>query len=151
MAVFLNDARTQIAAALEDSGLTSEESLAMVDTWTVSYFHTPGLRVLYVLPRAWTDALLPMSLDFVPSRVVRTLVGRIEVTTPAEEETIRLAAEKSFTAAESGSWFYLESLPEIAKLGRHAEAKVRAARLGVPEGPFGEFLDAAIDTMQGNP
>ena len=30
----------------------SVQARAMVDTWSHSYFRTPGLRVLYVVPRA---------------------------------------------------------------------------------------------------
>ena len=45
--------------ALERTGLTADESQAMVKTWTKSYFKSEGLRLLYVVPRAWTDGLLP--------------------------------------------------------------------------------------------
>ena len=59
MSGFLDEARESIHGALVLSGLFDDESWAMVDTWAKSYFLSEGLRVLYVLPRIWTDELLP--------------------------------------------------------------------------------------------
>jgi hypothetical protein len=116
MDVYLGHATSQIAAALVQSGLYPDEAQAMVNTWKKSYFVTPGLRVLYVLPRAWTDQLLPLHLQPAPSELVRTLVGRIEVMTGAEEE--RLLAIFQHADAKQ---IHLE----VSKLGRFAEPKLR--------------------------
>ena len=35
----------------------------MVNTWRTSYFRTEGVRALFVMPRAWTDAFIPMQID----------------------------------------------------------------------------------------
>jgi hypothetical protein len=110
-------AAAAIAEALEASGLYRDEALSMVNTWRRSYFGNPGLRVLYILPSEWTDALLPLRITPVPDEVVRTLVGRVEVLTPAEEAQIVLDVEAS---RSQGTY-------EVGHMGRFAEPKLRRA------------------------
>ena len=69
-------------------GLYADEARAMVRTWARSWFRTPGLRVLYFLPRAQVDRILPLRIDPVPESIVRVLVGRLEVITPEQEEAV---------------------------------------------------------------
>jgi len=47
-----------MAAALVSEGLYQREAQAMVNTWRDSWFEEDGLRVLYTLPREWTDRTL---------------------------------------------------------------------------------------------
>src|SRR6185295_8646373 len=49
----------QMRLALMKEGLYEREATAMVKTWRDSWMEEKGLRVLYVLPRAWTDRILP--------------------------------------------------------------------------------------------
>jgi hypothetical protein len=116
---YVEHTMTTVAAALERSGLYADESRAMVETWSRSYFRTNGLRVLYVAPRAWTDRLLPLEVEPQPRQTVRTLVGRVEVMTVAEELDIlrraRLAAGGDLQAM-------------VESLGRFAEPKLRRVR-----------------------
>lgn len=149
MARFLVDARGHLTAALTASGLTLDESVAMVDTWAVSYFHTPGLRVLYVLPRSWTDELLPLTLSFEPTRTVRTLVGRIEVTTHDELDEVE-GAFLTAIAAGVNSWETL-GMKEVVALGRHAEAKLRALRERTGDAEVLSYLDEAIRQLEQQP
>jgi len=146
---FIADARGHLTAALTESGLTLDESVAMVDTWAVSYFHTPGLRVLYVLPRAWTDELLPLTLSFEPTRVVRTLVGRIEVTTHDELDEVE-GAFLAAIAAGVNSWETL-GMKEVLALGRHAEAKMRALRERTDDAEVITYLDDVIRHLEQQP
>jgi hypothetical protein len=67
-------------------GLHEDEARAMVRTWSRSWFRSEGTRVLWILPRAQTDALLPLSIDPKPDALVRVLVGRTEIITPEAEE-----------------------------------------------------------------
>ena len=60
----------------------------MLETWRDSWFEE-GLRVFYVLPRAQTDAVLPVTIEPRPSELVRVLVGRVEVITPELEASVR--------------------------------------------------------------
>ena len=48
----------ELSQALVKEGLYPREATAMVDTWKSSWFAEDGTRVLYVLPRAWTDRTL---------------------------------------------------------------------------------------------
>jgi hypothetical protein len=115
---YVQDAASQLATALRATGLYADEAQAMVNTWSRSYFRTQGMRVLYILPRAWTDALLPLRIDPAPTELVRTLVGRVEVMT-AEDEAA-LSNEVEMAAADGASL-------DIAPLGAFAEPKLRRA------------------------
>jgi hypothetical protein len=116
LAEYAAAAKAQLKGALTASGLYEDEAQAMVETWSHSYFQNPGLRVLYIAPRAWTDELLPISIDPPPSELVRTLVGRIEVLVPEEEAQIAAALT---TAARGGEPF------AVGQYGRFAEPKLR--------------------------
>ncbi|MGZ5279897.1 MAG: hypothetical protein ACXWC9_08145 [Pseudobdellovibrionaceae bacterium] len=102
--------------ALVRSGLKTDESQAMVDTWGHGYFRTPGLRILYILAPETLERILPMSVSPRPVELVRTMVGRLEILTENEESEILSAI------AEQGTSF------DIRILGRFAEAKLRAVR-----------------------
>jgi hypothetical protein len=57
----------------------------MLATWKASWLGEPGTRVLYIVPRPVTDALLPLHISPAPDAVTRVLVGRIDVLTPELE------------------------------------------------------------------
>jgi len=70
--------RRSLKTALIAQGLYSDEAEAMLNTWKASYFQKAGLRVFYIVPRAWTDYFLPLEFS-VPARVNRVIVGRIDL------------------------------------------------------------------------
>jgi hypothetical protein len=70
--------RASLKKALLAQGLFADEAEAMLNTWKASYFQKPGLRVFYIVPRAWTDYFLPLQFS-VPARVTRVIVGRIDI------------------------------------------------------------------------
>jgi hypothetical protein len=70
--------RRSLKTALLAQGLFADEAEAMLNTWKASYFEKPGLRVFYIVPRAWTDYFLPLEFS-VPVRVSRVIVGRIDI------------------------------------------------------------------------
>lgn len=74
--------------ALTDAGLTAAEASAMLATWQESYFDAPGLRVFWIVPRTFTDRILPLSITPKPDKFERVLVGRSEVLTPAFEKEL---------------------------------------------------------------
>ena len=82
-----------LAARLVDSGLFAKEARAMVNTWSVSYFQTDGIRVLFVLPQSWTDAFIPMDVNPAPQQVVRVMVGRLELLSREREQLAEAAIE----------------------------------------------------------
>jgi hypothetical protein len=72
----------EMKGALVREGLYEREAAAMVETWRTSWFEEEGLRVLYTLPRAWTDETLPLTINPNPGEIVRVMVGRAEVIPP---------------------------------------------------------------------
>lgn len=89
----LDDLLAELRRTLVAEGLYEKEAAAMVKTWTDSWFEE-GLRVLYVLPRAATDAILPLKIDPKPRELVRVLVGRLEILTPEREREIETLAAR---------------------------------------------------------
>ncbi len=87
------DVRKAMVALLLETGLFEKEALAMVKTWDDSWF-TEGLRVFYVVPRAKTDELLPLTISPTPKRLVRTIVGRLELLTPEQIAAMRCDVER---------------------------------------------------------
>jgi hypothetical protein len=81
----------ELVERLVASGLYRKEARAMVNTWRSSYFETEGVRVLFVLPRPTTDALIPLHVAPEPKELVRVMVGRVEVLTPEREQAAELA------------------------------------------------------------
>jgi hypothetical protein len=84
-------ARADLAAVLVKeltaAGLYEKEAKAMVKTWESAWFGEEGSRLLYLVPRAKTDALLPITIDPKPTELVRVLVGRHDFLTPEQEAT----------------------------------------------------------------
>jgi hypothetical protein len=74
--------------ALIGEGLYPLEASAMVKTWESSWFSEKGLRVLYTLPRAWTDRTLPLNVTPAPKSIERVMVARAEVITPEMEKKV---------------------------------------------------------------
>jgi hypothetical protein len=80
-----------VQAQLEAQGLFADEARAMVRTWARSWFGSPGTRVLWLVPRARVDALLPLAIEPAPATLVRAFVGRLEVVTPEVEAELEAA------------------------------------------------------------
>jgi hypothetical protein len=115
---YVASARAMLAEALVASGLHDDVAQAMVDTWSRSWFRNTGLRVLYLTPRAWTDAWLPTTITPTPSAFVRTMVGRIEVLTPQEERDLVALVRRQ---AKDQAYF------DVSTLGRFAEPRLLRA------------------------
>jgi hypothetical protein len=89
-----------LRAALVAEGLYEKEAAAMVQTWQAAWFEERGLRVLYTLPRAWTDRTLPLQLAPAARQVERVMVGRAELISPAMEKVLAASMER-YIAAQS--------------------------------------------------
>lgn len=87
----LADLRADMHAALVEDGLFRDEAAAMLSTWEAAYFASPGLRLFFLMPQAWTDRVLPLHVS-VPADITRTMVGRIELVTPAQRELLDVIA-----------------------------------------------------------
>jgi hypothetical protein len=117
----------RVTRSLVNMGLYRREAAAMVNTWKDSWFAEEGLRVLYVLPRAWTDRTLPLTFQPVPRELVRVMVGRAEILTPDSEQKLSSALVK---AGAGDGEAKADVLAELRMLGRFAEPAVRLAVRG---------------------
>jgi len=80
---------SDVSTALVQQGLYEKEARAMVETWKDQWFAEEGTRVLYLLPRTWTDRILPLEISPRPDNVVRVMVGRAELLTPSLERALQ--------------------------------------------------------------
>jgi len=84
----------RLQTALVGDGLNPDEAAAMIQTWADSWFDEDGLRVLYLVPRAFTDSILPLTLTPAPRSLARVFVGRAEVLpSEIEQQATKLAAK----------------------------------------------------------
>jgi len=86
----LESLNQDLAGVLIAQGLYPDEARAMVETWRTSWFEE-GTRLLYIVPRAFVDEILPLSVSPAPSETVRVFVGRMELITPATEQEVEKA------------------------------------------------------------
>ena len=116
--------REEMKAALLEDGLFADEAEALLSTWELSYFKSGGTRLFFLVPRAWTDHYLPLKIS-VPSQMVRTMVGRIEIVTPQQRDLLKRIATTSDQA---------EQLQCYKKMGRFKEVLLsRELSRGSPE------------------
>ena len=115
-----------MAAELVKQGLYEKEAQAMVNTWQDQWYVEEGTRVLYLLPRPWTDRTLQLQVTPQPDSVVRVMVGRAELITPTVQQELRDQILTFKTGDE--------------KAKAQAVDGVRALRLG-------RFLAAAMTTV----
>lgn len=104
-------------AALIAAGLTPAEAKAMLDTWHESYFERSGLRVFWVVPRAFTDQVLPMSITPRPANVERVLVGRSEILIPEFEAGLMRGFAEDGGRTWAGDRFFRAYAARARQLG----------------------------------
>lgn len=131
---FLDELGAEVTKALEQSGLYRDEAVAMVNTWRRQWFLTPGLRLLYLAPAAWTDAVIPLTVSPAPDTVVRTMMLRVELLTP-EVEAADVAALSLMTSDVT------RGRAHFAALGRFAEPRLRRALDLSPSSAGASYLE----------
>lgn len=136
----------QMAAALTSEGLFPREAKAMVVTWKDSWFAEEGDRVLYILPRAWTDETLPMTLEPQPEKLVRVMVGRAEIITPKTQMELAAALSKARDGDSSARAQAIERLRALGRFAEPAWQMVNVRSNSSPAGIYGHDLlrEAAI-------
>jgi hypothetical protein len=117
----------ELENVLTAQGLFPEEAHAMVQTWRDSWFEE-GSRLLYIVPRALVDSVLPLSIQPEPANTVRVFVGRLEVVTPATEKDIQTALASHDRAALAKYGRFLEPILQTM-LERSAGNTPRTRRL----------------------
>jgi len=77
----------KLEAAMKHSllaaGLFDDEANAMLETWKLSYFKSNGQRLFFLVPRDWTDSVLPLKISQ-KCDLTRVMMGRIELITPQQ-------------------------------------------------------------------
>jgi len=114
----------RMEAALVAEGLYPLEAASMVKTWDTSWFSESGLRVLYTLPRQWTDRILPLRITPAPREAVRVMVGRAEIITPRTEKAFEEQLTHFIDGNEAARAAAVGRASEIG-LGRFAEPALR--------------------------
>ncbi|WP_437593464.1 hypothetical protein [Sorangium sp. So ce1000] len=136
---FVEALGTSVTDALDATGLYHDEAVAMVNTWKRQWFRTPGVRVLYLAPQAWTDASIPITIDPTPDDVVRVMMLRVEVLSPESEAADVGEARRLADPSTAG-----EAARHFDDLGRFAEPRLRRALALLGEPAYGEPLLARI-------
>ena len=80
------------------NGLYPEEASAMIDTWRDSWFEE-GTRLIYIVPRAAIETILPLEIAPTPTGIARVFVGRMELVTPATAQAVKEALLANDAAA----------------------------------------------------
>ncbi len=99
------------------AGLSEDETRAMLATWKESYFDAPGLRVFWIVPRAFTDRILSLTITPKPDKLERVLVGRSEVLTPAFEQELVDGFRKDDGARWTNDRYFLAYRERARQLG----------------------------------
>jgi hypothetical protein len=118
----IDSVRAALQGMLEDAGLYPREANAMIETWRDSWF-TEGARILYLVPRASIDAVLPLRIDPAPARLIRVFVGRLELATDATLSDIRTAALSSDEAGLRKYGRFLQAFADRLLAGTDARAE----------------------------
>jgi hypothetical protein len=126
LALFQAEITAQVQSALISQGLFPNEAQAMVNTWKDSWFTEEGVRILYLLPRPWTDEILPLKLTPQPSGLTRVMVGRAEIIPPNATENLVQLLTQAQTGDENAR---AQASNELKKLGRFAEPALQLASL----------------------
>lgn len=112
--------------ALVDQGLYPREAAAMIKTWESTWFGEKGMRVLYVLPRPWTDRTLPLTLTPEPREIQRVMVARAEIIT-AEMEHQLLSQVDRYISADPAARPQIVVDTLALGLGRFTESALSSA------------------------
>ncbi len=107
-------------------GLYQDEARAMVETWRDSWFEE-GSRLLYIVPPAFVNEVLPLSINPAPAQTVRVFVGRLELVTPATEKAVETAFATQDAAPLKAYGRFLE--PILATMIKQETNPAQAGRL----------------------
>jgi hypothetical protein len=103
----VNTLRRDLEDLLVSQGLFPDEAYAMLETWGDTWFEE-GSRLIYIVPRKYVDSILPLSITPSPARLSRVFVGRLELITPATEDSIEaaIASHDGTTLRKYGRFLY---------------------------------------------
>jgi hypothetical protein len=136
----IDDLANAMVKAIVAEGMYEKEAQSMVNTWRSSWFGDDGTRLLYLLPGALTDRMIPLTVKPAPDQVLRVMVGRLEILTPQVERNIedlliKLASptpaerDQAMAAITRFGRFAEPALQRVSKLSDSPEIKARAREL----------------------
>lgn len=137
----VDDLRKALVGMLVAQGLYLDEAQAMVATWRGSWFEE-GSRLIYIVPAAFVNGILPLSIHPSPAQIARVFVGRLELVTPATKNAVKTAFAANDKPTLKKYARFLEPILQTV-LGRDSEStrgcqaqrvlqcgSIRADRLG---------------------
>ena len=122
----IDDLARDLVGILVGQGLYQDEAQAMVETWRDSWFEE-GSRLLYIVPPAFVNEVLPLSIKPTPAQTVRVFVGRLEIVTPATEKEVETAFANHDTTTLKAYGRFLE--PILATLIKREKNPAQVGRL----------------------
>jgi hypothetical protein len=140
----------EVALALVEQGLYPKEATAMVQTWKDQWFAEEGTRVLYLLPRDWTDRMLPLKISPQPDSIVRVMVGRAELISPSQERELRKQI-MAFAAGDASTKRKATQAVSGLGLGRFLNTAVQIATAAQPEPVQTAGLELLMATTAADP
>lgn len=143
MAIYVEALAAKVTEALDATGLYHDEAVAMVSTWKRQWFGTPGVRVLYLMPQAWTDAAIPLTITPPPEEVRRVMMIRVEVITPELEQADAAMAKLLAQPSTEG-----QGRAHFDGLGRFAEPRLRRALAIVGDPLLGQAYLASVTSAE---
>jgi len=111
-----------LEAILVEQGLYRDEAHAMLQTWSNSWFEE-GSRLFYIVPTAYVDAVLPLTINPAPAKTVRVFVGRMELVTPATAQAVETALAAHDQAALQKYYRFLDAILKVIAEREPAKAK----------------------------
>ena len=109
---------TEWRKALTADGLTMAEASAMVETWRKTRFRESCDRILTLVPRKVTEAMLPLKITPAPAKIERVFVARIEMISSEREDTL-VALLNSSASPDEKDFSTLKNL-ELGRFGNGA-------------------------------
>jgi hypothetical protein len=125
LASTIDELGRDLEGILVAQGLYQDEAHAMVETWRDSWFEE-GSRLLYIVPPAFINEVLPLSIKPAPAQTVRVFVGRLELVTPATEKAVETAFATHDTATLKPYGRFLE--PILATIAKKETNPAQARR-----------------------
>jgi hypothetical protein len=121
--------RAELERTLVAHGLFPAEARAMIATWADAWFEE-GTRLLYIVPQAAVDSILPLRIAPRPSQIVRVFVGRLDLMSGEMERDFRQALFTSDRAALARYGRFLQPMVDrVLGVGATAAERVRVETL----------------------
>jgi hypothetical protein len=152
--------RKEMHEGLTGDGLNPDEADALLNTWDASYFRSHGLRLFFLVPRVWTDYVLPLKTTL-DADIKRVMIGRIELITRKQRACVaRIRNTKNpsstwyqeWAATHPDAWKRFQQKREEGNLGALREEKIAIPDDYLAYLELGRFRNAIVlSELKDNP